>query len=193
MGLGILARSDKKESLLVLWFVLGSLAYMMIFATGNVQHDYYQILIIPTVSILVARGVYFLLTNTVFSKVASYSMLVVCGAGMLGFSWFTIRSFYWINRPEIIQAGEAADKILPINAKVIAPYNGDTTFLYYTKRQGWPLGFDIDKKIQMGATAYVTVSPTDSDWETKVLSEQYTVLVRNDTYAIIDLTHPQKP
>ena len=83
-----------------------------------------------------------------------------------------------------------ADQILPKDAKVIAPYNGDTTFLYYTKRQGWPLGFDIEDKIKKGATAYVTVSPTDNDWETKTLAEQYTVLVRNDTYAIIDLTKP---
>lgn len=83
-----------------------------------------------------------------------------------------------------------ADKILPKDAKVIASYNGDTTFLYQTQRQGWPLGFDIDKKIAMGATAYVTVSPTDSDGETKDLANRYTVLVRNDKYAIIDLTKP---
>jgi hypothetical protein len=87
-----------------------------------------------------------------------------------------------------LEAGKAADRLLPTDAKVIAPYNGDTTFLYQTGRQGWPIGFDIDKKISQGAAYYVTVSPTDSDTETKELAEKYTVLVRNDRFAIIDLT-----
>ena len=190
LGLGMLVKSEKKEGSIFRWFLLGSLAYVTIFATGNVQHDYYQIIIIPTIAIYVAKGLYFLLTNTIFSRVASWTVAVACMLAMLGFSWFTMRTFYWINRPEIIEAGKMADQILPKDAKVIAPYNGDTTFLYYTNRQGWPLGFDIEDKIKKGATTYVTVSPTDNDWETKTLAEQYTVLVRNDKYAIIDLTKP---
>ena len=193
LGIGMLVKSEKKEGSIFRWFLAGSLAYVTIFATGNVQHDYYQIIIIPTISIYVAKGLYFLLTNTIFSRVASWTVATVCMFAMLGFSWFTMRTFYWINRPEIIEAGREADKLLPPDAKVIAPYNGDTTFLYYTKRQGWPLGFDIEDKIKKGATTYVTVSPTDNDWETKTLAEQYTVIVRNDKYAIIDLTKPKKP
>jgi len=108
--------------------------------------------------------------------------------GTLGFSWYTIRTYYWVNHPEIVEAGKTADRLLPKNAKVIAPYNGDTTFLYQTNRQGWPIGFDIETKISHGAGYYVTVSPTDNDWETKTLAETYTVLVRNDKFAIIDLT-----
>jgi hypothetical protein len=82
---------------------------------------------------------------------------------MTAFSWYTVRTFYWINRPEIIEAGREADRLIPKDAKVIAPYNGDTTFLYQTGRQGWPIGFDIDRKIMQGAGYYVTVSPGDND------------------------------
>ncbi len=64
--------------------------------------------------------------------------------------------------------------------------------MYQTRRQGWPLGFDIDKKIAMGATAYVTVSPSDNDGETRDLAQRYAVLVRNDSFAIIDLTRPKQ-
>ena len=110
---------------------------------------------------------------------------------MLAFSWYTIRTYYWINRPEIVAAGREADRLLPKDAKVIAPYGGDTTFLYQINRQGWPIGFDIDKKQAMGATHYVTVSPSDNDFETKDLASRYTVIVRNSTFAIIDLTKPK--
>ncbi|OGG24535.1 hypothetical protein A3A79_05115 [Candidatus Gottesmanbacteria bacterium RIFCSPLOWO2_01_FULL_43_11b] len=161
---------------------IGALLYLVVFATGNVQHDYYQILLLPAVCIFVGKGL-----RRLPWFLASVSFLF-----MLAFSWYTIRTYYWINRPDIVEAGKLADQILPKNAKVIAPYNGDTTFLYQTNRQGWPIGFDIEKKLKMGATAYVTVSPTDNDTETKQLANCYTVLVRNDRYAIIDLTKPTK-
>lgn len=188
LGLGLILPTNKREGWTFRWLVVGSLLYLMVFASGNVQHDYYQILLLPILSMYVAKGLAFLFTSRVVSRPMAYMMVGMCMAFALSFSWYTIRTYYWINRPEIIEAGIHADKILPKNAKVIAPYNGDTTFLYATHRQGWPLGFDIDEKISMGATHYVTVSPTDNDWETKTLAETYTVLVRNEKYAIIDLT-----
>lgn len=192
-ALGLLVRPVKKEGWLFPVMGLGSLLYLTVFAAGNVQHDYYQILLLPIISIYVAKGLAFLATEKTFHPVARYSLFGVSVLFALAFSWYTMRSYYWINRPEIIEAGEAADALLPKDAKVIAPYNGDTTFLYQTKRQGWPLGFDIDTKLLMGATHYVTVSPTDADWETKTLAETYTVLVRNEKFAIIDLTKPRTP
>ncbi len=187
-GLGMLISPSKKEGMVTHLFGLGCSIYLSVFAAGNVQHDYYQIILLPVVSIYVAKGLDFLLSYKGFSIFTRYGLLAVSMMFAIAFSWYTMRSFYWINRPEIITAGRNADELLPKDAKVIAPYNGDTTFLYQTKRQGWPLGFDIDEKIAMGATHYVTVSPTDNDWETKTLAEKYTVLVRNESYAIIDLT-----
>lgn len=192
-GLGLLMKPNQRERAFFRWWILGALLYLIIFAAGNVQHDYYQILIVPAVVIVVAKGYESILRNTSFSLFARTSIAVVSAAFMLAFSWFTIRTYYWINRPEIVEAGRLADKLLPKDAKVIAPYGGDTTFLYQTNRQGWPIGFDITKKIKMGAAFYVTVSPTDKDLETKQLAECFTVLVRNDRYAVIDLTKPTKP
>ncbi len=191
-GLGLLVKPTKEEGWFFRWLLAGSLMYLVVFATGNVQHDYYQILLLPVVSIYVAKGFVFLFTSPVFSKLITYHVSLITFLFMLAFSWFTIRTYYWINRPDIVEAGKLADQLLPKEAKVIAPYNGDTTFLYQTGRQGWPIGFDIEKKLKMGATHYVTVSPTDNDLETKQLADCYTVLVRNDRYAIIDLTKPTK-
>ena len=187
-GFGLVAPIKKEHKGILFWFIVGSLAYMIILAAGNVQHDYYQIIILPVISILIGIGIeHMWKLKTISSKlVLGISVIFMCM-----FSWYTIRTYYWINRSEIVEAGQMANKLLPKDAKVIAPYNGDTTFLYQTGRQGWPLGFDIDKKIKMGATHYVTVSPTDADLETRDLAKIYTVLVRNDKYAIIDLTKKQ--
>jgi hypothetical protein len=183
-----LCSSVKKDGWFFRFWVMGMLLYFIVFARGNVQHDYYQIPIVAVLCIYMARGVQMLFSLREANKFNTTIVVFVSFLFMFAFSWYTIRTYYWINRSAIIEAGKMADKILPVNAKVIASYNGDTTFLYQINRQGWPLGFDIDKKIAMGATHYVTVSPTDADWETKTLAETYTVLVRNSTYAIIDLT-----
>ncbi len=191
VGLGLAAKSKPKEGTYSLLWVAGVVLYFVIFAGGNVQHDYYQALIMPVVAWFAAKGGAALTGDTgAFQRAGAWTLLGVTMVFSVAFSWYTIRTYYWINRPEIIEAGKAADALLPPEAKVIASYNGDTTFLYQTNRQGWPLGFDIQEKIAMGATHYVTVSPTDQDGETRALASEYTVLVRNDRYAIIDLTKP---
>lgn len=192
LGFGLLAPNSKKEGSVLVWWILGSLSYVSILAAGNVQHDYYQIMLVPVLSLLCGKGVSYVLGERKFSVVSRYGLVSVSVLFALAFSWFTVRTYYWINRPEIIEAGQAADRVLPKDAKVIAPYNGDTTFLYQTRRSGWPLGFDIDDKITMGATHYVTVSPTDDDFETMTLARDYTVIERNDHFAIIDLTKPKE-
>lgn len=191
-GLGLITVLMKREGWVFRWWLIGALLYLVVFATGNVQHDYYQIVLVPVVAVFAAKGFTFLVKGgSQVSRAMGFATALVSILFCVGFSWYTIRTYYWINRPEIVEAGRAADRLLPKDAKVIASYNGDTTFLYQTSRQGWPLGFEIEKKIAMGATAYVTVSPTDSDGETKDLAHRFTVLVRNDKFAIIDLTRPK--
>lgn len=190
-GLGVLHLTSEKGSWIYRTLLGGVILYFIVFATGNVQHDYYQILTLPVIAIITGTGLAFGLTlgkKDTFSFLKKGIFFSVCMIFGLMFSWFTLRTYYWINRPEIIEAGKKTDEILPKDAKVIAPYNGDTTFLYQTKRNGWPLGFDIEDKIKLGATHYVTVSPTDEDLETKDLAREYTVIVRNEKFAIIDLT-----
>jgi hypothetical protein len=152
------------------------------FNTITIRHYFYYVWFL-------AKGTSFLLKSTEgLHRIGSIALVTISIVLCWAFSWYTIRTYFWINHPEIVEVGKKADELIPKNAKVIAPYNGDTTFLYQTKRSGWPLGFDIDKKIAMGATHYVTLSPTDSDLETRDLANKYTVIVRNDKFAIIDLT-----
>ncbi len=193
-GLGLIVRLRKKEHMFSFLWLLGGLAYFIIFAGGNVQHDYYQALIIPIIVWFTTLGFGVLFKRTEgLNRFAAGVLAIICIIFMWAFSWFIVRSYFWINRPEIVEAGREADRLLPPTAKVIAPYNGDTTFLYQTKRQGWPIGFDIDKKIQMGAQYYVSVASTDDYWETNLLAAEYPVIVKNDVFAIIDLTKRKLP
>ena len=70
-----------KKILLFLSFALSALLYLVVIATGNVQHDYYQILIIPTICMFMGIGadsMYKLLSKR-FSRYWGIFQVVICG------------------------------------------------------------------------------------------------------------------
>lgn len=170
-------------------WAIGVLVYFVVIATGNVQHDYYQVLAVPLVCIALGRGasVMWRLLEQRFSlpvAVGSIAMLIAAGSV---FAWRQVRGYYHINHPEYITAGQAVDRLTPANALVIAPAFGDTQFLFQTNRRGWPIGFEIEDKIAKGAQYYVTTSYDD---EARALEQRYHVMEKNDTFILIDLQRP---
>lgn len=187
--LGLLHKVRIKDYLFFLSFIISSLLYIFIVAGGNVQHDYYQIPIVPSLVIFLALGSEYLLklNSSFFRKSAGVVIFVVCTLFMLSFSWLSIRAYYNINNPAIVRAGQAVNALLPSNAKVIAPYDGDTSFLYQINRQGWAsFQEDLPIMIEMGADYLVIINPTDHD-----IGNKYKILSFTDDYILADLH--QKP
>lgn len=183
--LGFLQRS-KNYSWFFHFMFLGQFLYFATIATANVRHDYYQTLSIPSVCFLLASGVSFLWN--IKSGDLNLRRLAVGGVVILTivFSFYQIKEFYKINHPEIITAGNAADRLLPRDAKVIAPYTGDTAFLYQTRRIGWPHAtLPIDQMVRrLDAEYYVSVN---MDEQTKEVMSKYQVVEHTPEYVIVKL------
>jgi hypothetical protein len=165
-------------------------SYVCIFATGNVQHDYYQIVIMPVVAILFGLGAKFLLENKKNKLITLNSLVfIVSTIVSLGFSWWQVKYYFNINNRAIVIAGMAVDKVVPKDAKVIANYNGDTSFLYQTKRKGWA-SFEksVPKMIQMGADYLVLANPKPADL---YFAKDYKIIKQTNDYILFDLH--QKP
>lgn len=178
-----------------------SLTYLAVFATGNVRHDYYQILLIPALALLVGGGLDVLLFSR-FTNLNSYLTKVIAVVSfifMCAFGWYFVKDLFNINNPAIVKAGEAVRELSHDNALVIAPYDGDTAFLYQTKRKGWPIiEGSVDHLVDLGADYYVSVN---YDETTKTLiatasgvnnPREYKVLERNDDFVIIQLVPDNK-
>jgi hypothetical protein len=186
-AIGIIAKPFKSLGWFFHWCLLGLLVYLSVFATGNVTHDYYQIIMVPVIAFFVGRGLAALLnakelaTNPWLSKALAVVSLIF----LFAFSWYHLRDYFNINNPAMVQAGLYADSHLPSDAKVIAPYGGDTAFLYQSNRPGWPIGGEIANKIKMGATAYLSTSLDD---EAKSLAASCQVMHQEDAFILIDLT-----
>lgn len=183
--LGILMKPRKTEGWFFHWWLVGGLIYLSTFASGNITHDYYQIILIPIIAIFMAKGFVFIWKcPEYFSRPMCRPIAVMISVFALAFSWFYVRDFFNINHLEIVEAGKAADQLIPKQAVVIAPYGGDTAFLFQINRQGWPVGGVVNDKISQGATHYVSVN---FDEETNKLMQTCQVVLKTDKYVIIDL------
>ena len=178
----------KKKNWPIVMMALGMFLYVSVLADGNVQHDYYQTQTIPAIALMVASGTVYLWNAVELNKWMRRGAVIFSVVMMLGMGWYQIKGDYQINHYEIIVAGQEADKILPKDAIVIAPYNGDTTFLYQTKRFGWPVvDRSFDELIKLGADYFVSVN---YDTDTNNLLKKYKAIEQNKTFVIIDLHQP---
>ncbi len=191
-GAGLIAAIGLAPEFLI-WF-LSSLIYLTVFATGNIQHDYYQIGIIPSVAILLAIGTHslFVSRGSFFQKIARGALALVSLAFMFAFGWYAVRGDYQVNHWEIVHAGQAVDHLVPKDAHVVAPYLGDTAFLYQTNRDGFPyMVMPIKDMIdRFNITYYVS---TNFDNQTNAIMKKYTVTEKTPEFVIVKLVEPKRP
>ena len=190
--IGILANSKKqhlkKQGLFFYSFLLSSFLYLVVVAKGNVQHDYYQILIVPSLALFLGLGARMLFypPKEFILPIVGRGMLAVCTVFTFLFGWYFVRDFFNINNSAIVEAGDIANAKLPQDAKVIAPYGGDTTLLYYVNRKGWPVFDDsIEGFLRKGANYLVIVNPTKSDFDG--FGQDFEKVASSDKYLILKL------
>jgi len=174
-----------KNRVFFLTFAVSSLLYVVTIATGNVQHDYYQIALIPTLSIFAGLGAAYAIKmfhKNTFLKVQVFifiALTILAG-------WIHVKDFFNINDHGMVAAAEYANQILPQDAKVIAPYDGGTTFLNLIKRAGWPVfQASTEELIDKGAEYLIIANPTKSDFEG--FGKMYEPVASSSVYLILKL------
>jgi 4-amino-4-deoxy-L-arabinose transferase-like glycosyltransferase len=168
--------------------LLGILLYFIIVAQGNIQHDYYQVLIIPSISILSGFGFYYLSRFIFSQKFLSFFITFFVLISSLYFSWVQIRQYYIINNPTIVDAGKMVDKLTPKNSLVVAPYNGDTAFLYQTNRSGFPVEiYDFPRLFSLYQNRPFYFVSTTYDNYTNSLISRFPAIFRSDQFIILSL------
>lgn len=185
--IGILKGETGKNRFFYYSWLLSILIFFTVIAKGNVTHDYYQLPIVPIGSIFVAIGFDSLISNgkEFHKKILNVIVGLVLVGLMFAFGWYEVRDYFNINHPEIVEAGIAADKILPKNAKVITPYENDSAFLYQTNRYGWTIGGDkIPQWIKEGAQYLISVNYDDT---TNFWINKCSVVAKNSRWVIINL------
>ena len=171
-----------------IWFI-SLFLYFVIFATGNIRHNYYQYVFVPIGAVFLTQGFVSLISGVkdflprIWTIILAFLFLPMA----FYFSWHQVQGFYQINNPVIIEAGKTADRILPKDAVVVAPYNGDTAFLYQTNRKGWPVtALPLQELVaDYGVTHFIS---TERDDKTNWVLRHFLILENNPKFVIADLT-----
>lgn len=191
--IGLLKRPMMGNFFMHVWLI-SMFAYFTVFATGNVRHNYYQYIFVPVAAIFLTLGFVYLIKGGKDFLPRFWTIILAMLFLPLAFyfSWHQVRGFYQINNPVIIEAGKKADQILPKDAIVVAPYNGDTAFLYQTNRPGWPVTALplTDLVADYGVTHFVSTSRDD---KTNWVLRHFQVLEDNPKFVIADLTKITTP
>ena len=187
--LGFLTKFKEKEASFYFLWLISTVIYFVIFASGNVRHDYYQIPAIPILAIFMANGTKLLFSykSLNIQRIILPMLALFLIISTYAFGFYEIRGYYWINRPQIVEAGQAVDQLLPKDAAVIAPYNGDAAFLYQTNRRGYPI---VDRPladfVHQGTKYLVSVDVSDSSIQN--FAKNCKVIEQTDNYVIIELS-----
>lgn len=185
--LGVI-KKPAREKLFYLSYLASVALYFTVFASGNVRHDYYQIPAIPVFAVFMALGTKLLifppqnLINIYTSRLIAAASIIF----LLVFGFYEIKGYYWINKPAIVTAGVAVDRLLPQDATVLAPYNGDTALLYQTNRRGYPItDRALEKFIEEGTKYLVSVDTGDAGIQN--LARHCQVIEQTSEYVIVEM------
>jgi len=190
LGLNYKKNQTQKFNILNL---IGIFLYFIIVARGNIQHDYYQNLVMPFISIYFGLGIFYI-HNIIFNnKLTSLFTILPLITISLFFSWQQVKEYYKINNTIIVEVGKIVDSTLPSNAIVIAPYQGDTAFLYQTNRTGYPTEiYNISETISLTPNHPHYLVSINYDNYTNEMISKYQTVDKTNQYIILNLDNEQK-
>lgn len=196
--IGLVLR-PKKEGLFLYFWLSAILIYFTIFATGNVTHDYYQLIFLPIGVIFAAKGANYLLALPKDKFIHWLGVIIVIVSIPLAFilGWFQTKDFY-NPKSGVDLAGIAIDQLTPKDSLVIAGDGADVSLLYNTNRHGWTVGYashytddveTVEGLRRKGATFYVTtkVNEIKNTAIFEHLINNYQIIDETNQYVIFDL------
>lgn len=175
-----------KKSFLLLTMGISAMIYLLTFQGGNVQHDYYQIMILPTLAIFCGLGAGTIMSekkvflNSFFSVIVIFSVMTFSFL----FSYNQVKEFYSYNE-NFVKITNAIKLLTEPDAKVVTDTMGDTTMLYNIDRKGYPAKYmDFPQMKTEGMNYFVTYNKSTAD---EAVAEGFEVVFENESFFLIKL------
>lgn len=184
-GFFMLGIISKVKKYFLLSILASAVLYLLVFQGGNLQHEYYQTLILPAVALITAVGISHLINSkNEFNPLFAYPAIVVVIGLAFVFSYYRVKDYYNYSQ-DLVQIAKLVNTFTKENDLVVTDSTGDTTLLYLSDRKGAPATYkSIPELKEMGYDYFVTSKKEVSE-DLKRLG--YTILVDNDKISIIKL------
>jgi len=179
--LGLIA---KQKRYFFRFLFLSSLSYLLVFQGGNVQHEYYQTLILPSLAIFCGVGINHLFEN---KKTISYSLYLIILIPIFILSWFfsfyQVKNFYNYST-DLIQEAKIINSLTSPEDKIVTDRMGDTTLLYLSERRGAPSIFKPPEELKKVGYQYLV---TSSKNEIESIKLNFKTIFENEKFTIFKL------
>lgn len=178
----------KRKSLFLHSIGFAALLYLFVFQGGNVQHEYYQTLILPPLALFTGIGISTILTNRkifLHPLLTSFLILILCVFAFLFSYYYKVKDFYTYPQDlnfmvKIIQTFTSPDD------KIVADRMGDTTLLYLSDRKGFPILSGTVEQLRNKGYRFIL---TDQKKSIEEMSNEIGVQIifQNDQFALLKL------
>lgn len=170
---------------LMMSILVASLSFVFVFQGGNVQHEYYQTLILPALAIFAAIGIDYLFAN---KKTVSTGLAIITVPVILALSWFfsyyTVRNYYNYSS-DLIQTAKIINSLTGPNDLVVTDTTGDTTLLYLSERRGAPAVYRDPKTLK--ELGYSVITTNSLDMVKQLEEDDFELLFENEKLFIFKL------
>lgn len=176
----------KYKNILAHTFFISAMIYLFTFQGGNVQHEYYQIIIFPAIALISGFGASQIvsLPKKYFYKFALYPAVISVFLLSVFVSFYKVKDYY--NNPnDLNQIAELIQTFTKPDDLIVTDRLGDTTLLYLSDRKGAPAIYKpLNELSDLGYKYLVT---SNKDLIAQYEEEEIEFVVKNDLFAIIVL------
>ncbi len=181
--LGILG---KQKNFFLHTLPLSSFLYLLFFQGGNVQHEYYQTIILPSVAATSGMGINHIIVNKklFLVPILTYGLILIIIIFSYFFSFYKVRDFYSYPQ-ELIQIAKIVSTLTKPEDKIVTDRLGDTTLLYLMDRKGSP---SIHKPlIELKKLGYSFLVTLNQDEIKKLKEANFKLVFENNQFALFKL------
>ncbi len=179
--LGVLAKHRKY---ILTALLISALGYLFVFQGGNVQHEYYQTLILPVIATFTALGINFAQKNYRLFVTPAITTLAVFFIFLFSWliSYYSIKDHY--SYPEdLVKTANVLRDLTNKEDLVVTDTTGDTTLLYLADRKGAPSVYkDLGELKKSGYKYFFTYNKqvaeelkSETDYELIFESEKFII------------------
>jgi len=185
----ILGAIKKPKSLFLPLIGISALVYLFTFQGGNVQHEYYQILIFPALAIFVGLGFSFIVKNSkqLIPSLIVYPLIVAIVGFSFFFSFYRVRDYYGYSQ-DLVNIAQIVKTLTNPTDKIVTDTVGDTTLLYLADRRGFPAPTtDFPQLKKLGMSYFVTQKKEVIDSLKNDRKNKLEIVFESDKFAMFRL------
>lgn len=182
--LGIIA---KPQRYLIHFIFLCGMIYLFVFEGGNVQHEYYQTILLPGIALMVGLGTAYVLEHTklFLHPIVTWSLVIAVYALSFFFSFYRVQDYYH-TPDDLPPIANVIKTITSPNDKIVTDRLGDTTLLYLADRKGAPAIYKDWATLKSLGYSYIVTMNRELIDQTKA-EGSYRAVFENDKFAMFKL------